>query len=257
MIVSFSRKFVYLRTIKVASSSLEFYFSQFCNKDDIITSLDPAEEKIKKKLGLLTKQNEKYKKFSLSLKNLFKLRFFHNKRIHEHSSADILFKTNIHKKINNFFYFTFVRNPYDWIVSYFWWNLHYHNNKSLKYINKLSQKKIQLLFKKFLNDECGKFFFSNKNIISSNYVKINVFKLEKLNQSIFKIKKKLHLKDENFEISRIKFKSLKIKKKIIFDNEDRDIVLNNADFFFKKFKYPEKLQAKYKIKKKGSKNCPL
>ena len=91
--------------------------------------------------------------------------------------------------------------------------MHYHNNKSLKYINQLSQKKIQILFKKFLNDESIKFFFSNQNIISSNYVKIKVFKLEKLNQSISKIKKKLYLTDENFEISRIKLKSLKIKKK--------------------------------------------
>ena len=101
------------------------------------------------------------------------------------------------------------------------------------------------------------FFFSNKNIISSNHINITVFKLEKLNQSISKIKKKLHLKDENFKISRIKLKSLKIKKKIMFDNDDREIVLKNADFFFKKFKYPKKLQAKYLIKKKGSKNCPF
>ena len=251
MIVSFSRKFVYLRTIKVASSSLEFYFSQFCNKNDIITSLDSAEEKIKKKFGILTKQNEKYKKFSLSFKNLFKLRFFYNKRIHEHSSADVLFKTNIHKKINNFFYFTFVRNPYDWIVSYFWWNLHYHNKKSIKYINQLSQNKIQSLFKKFLKKECGIFFSSNKSIISSNYIKINVFKLENLNHSISKIKKKLNLKDEKFEISQINLKSLKIRKKIKFDNEDKDIIFKNSYFFFKKFKYPKNPQAKYINKKKG------
>ena len=62
MIVSFSRKFVYLRTIKVASSSLEFYFSQFCNKDDIITSLDPAEEKIKKKPKFSLKEKRKIKR---------------------------------------------------------------------------------------------------------------------------------------------------------------------------------------------------
>ena len=37
MILSYSKKFIYLRTIKVASSSLEFYFSQFCDTEDIIT----------------------------------------------------------------------------------------------------------------------------------------------------------------------------------------------------------------------------
>jgi len=68
MIISYSKKFGYLRTIKVASSSLEFYFAQFCDHKDIITPLHAKEEKQKKKYNLLTKQNYKYSKFSLSLK---------------------------------------------------------------------------------------------------------------------------------------------------------------------------------------------
>ena len=49
MIISYSKKFGYLRTIKVASSSLEFYFAQFCDHKDIITPLHAKEEKQKKK----------------------------------------------------------------------------------------------------------------------------------------------------------------------------------------------------------------
>ena len=39
MIISHSKKFIFLRTIKTASSSLEIFLSQFCDKDDILTKV--------------------------------------------------------------------------------------------------------------------------------------------------------------------------------------------------------------------------
>jgi hypothetical protein len=48
--------------VKVASTSLEIYLSQFCGEKDTLTPLFEEEEKFKKKLNLLTAQNYKLKK---------------------------------------------------------------------------------------------------------------------------------------------------------------------------------------------------
>lgn len=244
MIISYSKKFVYLRTIKVASSSLEFYFSQFCGSEDIITPLDSNEEKIKQKYGLPISQNNTYKSFSLSIKNIFKLNLYSNKRIHEHSSLDQLPTVKV-KNIKNFFCFTFIRNPFDWIVSYFWWHLHHHKKKNISYINNLSSKKISFFFKQFMKSECENFFESNKDIISSKNVKIKVFKLEQLEKNIKIIKKKLKFKNEKIKIYDLNFKSLRIKKKIKLDLEDIKIIFNTGSYFFDNFKYSKKVPSKY------------
>lgn len=245
MIISYSRKFVYLRTIKVASSSLEFYFSQFCDSLDVITPLLASEEKQKKQYKLPLNQNFKFLKLSLSIKNILKFRIYKKKRIDEHSTIDTVFKTHISKNIHNFFFFSFVRNPFDWIISYFWWDLHYHQKKTVFYINGLSPKKIQIIFKKFLKKECKEFFRRNKKIISSKHVRIKVYKLENLQKSIIKIKKKLKIKDEKINIFKINLKSLKINNKIKLDKNDHKLILNCASFFFKNYNYPKKVPSKY------------
>lgn len=245
MIISYSKKFVYLRTVKVASSSLEFFFAQFCNKNDVITPLLFNEERQKKKYKILTKQNYKYLKFSLSIKNILKFNIFKHKRIDEHSTIDTVFKTNLGKNIRDYFFFSFVRNPYNWIVSYFWWDFYYHKKKSISYINSLSEKQIKYIFKRFLIKECKNFFIRNKKIISSNYVKINIYKLENLNKNLLKIKKRLNLKNQKIDIFNIKLKNLKITKKIKLDKDDKNIILNEAEYFFKRFNYGKRLPKKY------------
>ena len=56
MIISHNKKFVFLRTGKTASSSMEVYLSQFCNENDTITTLgtfaSEDEDEFKKKHGV-------------------------------------------------------------------------------------------------------------------------------------------------------------------------------------------------------------
>ena len=47
MIVSYSRRFIFIRTRKVASTSVEIFLSQFCSEEDIITPLAPGEETLR------------------------------------------------------------------------------------------------------------------------------------------------------------------------------------------------------------------
>jgi hypothetical protein len=44
MIVSYSLHFIFIRTRKVASTSVEVFLSQFCGEQDIITPLNPQEQ---------------------------------------------------------------------------------------------------------------------------------------------------------------------------------------------------------------------
>ena len=47
MIVSYSHRFIFVRTRKVASTSVEMFLSQFCDEQDIITPLTPGEETLR------------------------------------------------------------------------------------------------------------------------------------------------------------------------------------------------------------------
>ena len=123
MIISHSKKFIFLRTIKTASSSLEIFLSQFCGKDDILTELFEDEEKFKKRNNLIGKSNSNIKLLSLKLKNIIFFNFFKSKKLWVHDSLEKVLKSTIKKKIHNYFIFSFVRNPYDWIVSYFFWDI--------------------------------------------------------------------------------------------------------------------------------------
>ena len=53
MIVSHKYKFIFIKNVKVASSSMEIALSKFCGPDDIITLIDNGgtDDKTRKKLG--------------------------------------------------------------------------------------------------------------------------------------------------------------------------------------------------------------
>ena len=247
MIISFSKKFIYLRTVKVASTSLEIYLSQFCNRNDVLSPLFDEEEKLKTKLKLPNKRNYQLKKFSLSLKNILKFNFYSSVNLYDHSTIKKILKTTIKYKIKDYFIFSFVRNPYDWIVSFFWWDLYSYKKNNIRNINKMDKDQILGKFKKFLRDECKNFFERNKKIISSDEVKIHIYKLENLKESIKLIKKKIKLRNEKINIDKIKVNKLKIKKKLIkIDKYDQDLIFNCSSYFFSRFNYSKRLPEKYR-----------
>ena len=81
MIISHSKKFIFLRTIKTASSSIEIFLSQFCDKDDILTELFKDEEMFKKKNNLIGKRNSNIKILSFKLKNIIYFDFYKSKKL--------------------------------------------------------------------------------------------------------------------------------------------------------------------------------
>ena len=244
MIISKKKKFIFLKTAKTAGSSIEFYLSQFCGNKDTITSLRPHEEKLKKKFNILKKQNYEYKKKKFALKNFKKLNFSKKIVINEHSSLKIL-EDKIKMALNHYYTFAFVRNPYHWIVSYFWWYLYDEKIVSIRDLNKLKKKEINLIFRLFLRSKCLYFFTWMKDIISSNKYKVHIYKFENLEKDILQLKSILSLNNEKIKFDEVRLKelslNLKTKNKLKFTKEDIKVIRKEAKFFFSEYNYSKQV----------------
>lgn len=118
MILSHKHKFIFIKTPKTAGTSIEIALSRFCGDKDIITPIAPPEdEQIRSDLGYRGPQN--YMRSTLD--NIpddlppDKPHFFN------HITGPQI-RSRIPEKIwNNYFKFCVVRNPWDQLVSHYFW----------------------------------------------------------------------------------------------------------------------------------------
>lgn len=122
MILSHKHKFIFLRTCKTASSSIEIALSRHCGPDDILTPDREEDEKIRKEQGGLAPQNYngdiplttgRYWKDLIQGRSYPK--FFHHMQAAElkhYITPDIW---------NSYYKFAFERNPWDRAVSLYFW----------------------------------------------------------------------------------------------------------------------------------------
>lgn len=122
MIICPGRKFIYIKNMKVASTSMEIWLSQLCDDDSIITCIAQEDEEIRHQLGFRGPQNyeipwHRYtiKDWGRSILKKRKPRPFK----HHDSMGRIL---RYYNNYSNFFSFCFERNPWDKVVShYYYW----------------------------------------------------------------------------------------------------------------------------------------
>ena len=103
MILSHRHKFVFFKQMKAAGSSLELALTPFCGPDDIMTGSPYDEEKT---LGYYDRNNK------LGYRPIW----------HQHSPPGEVLPVSFSAK--DYFKCTSVRNPYDAVVSYFWWSFY-------------------------------------------------------------------------------------------------------------------------------------
>lgn len=122
MIVSHRYKFIFIKTSKTAGTSIEIALSRFCGPDDIITPISTVDEKLRQQLGYRGSQHylaplAEYRPRDLPwlLLGVRKKRFFNHisaKRVRAALGPEIW---------NDYFKFCVERNPWDRLVSLYYW----------------------------------------------------------------------------------------------------------------------------------------
>lgn len=226
MIISHSKKFIFIKSNKTASTSLQVFLSQFLDKNQDIISKGLKEDN--KKIYELSGIKNQDWAFYPKKKFIEKILFFNKKKKFNHDTSikDII-KFYGEEMINNYYKITIVRNPFDQIVSSINWHNYYRKvyaNKSELPVNKL----IGNYSKKFFQIEKERLLFKKKILIDQ------IIKYENMEKDIDKLLKILDLKSK-VKIQSLKFKS-KVPKKINLLNKDqRKIIFEQAEFFFHNF----------------------
>lgn len=123
MIISHKYKFIFLKTIKTAGTSIEIALSKFLGPNDIITPISPEDEKKRRDLGYRGAQHYLAPLKDYKLQDVTKLitKGRRKSRFYNHIAAKHI-RENIEDEVwNDYFKFCFERNPWDRVVSFYYW----------------------------------------------------------------------------------------------------------------------------------------
>ena len=123
MIISHKHKFIFIKNRKTASTSVEISLSKYCGPNDIITPITLEDENVKRSLGLPGAQNYLKPRNEWSFKQW---RDYLNKgkkpkKFYHHISSAEIIKLVPDEVWNSYFKFTLERNPFDKVVSFYYW----------------------------------------------------------------------------------------------------------------------------------------
>lgn len=122
MIISHKHKFIFVKTKKTASTSVEIALSKICGGNDIITPIDKKDEEARKKFARISAQNY-YLPLSQYGKNNFlrSIRKARPLKFYNHISCEEIRDSISQEVWDEYYKFTLDRNPYDKIVSLYFW----------------------------------------------------------------------------------------------------------------------------------------
>ncbi len=123
MIICHPYRFIFVKTKKTAGTSVEIALSRFCGDKDVITPISRKDERIRQSMGYKGPRNyylplrqyrrEDWARLILRLKRC---------RFYNHASA-MFIERHIDPEVwNSYFKFCFERNPWDKVISWYYWD---------------------------------------------------------------------------------------------------------------------------------------
>ena len=266
MILNNQYNFLYFKQRRTSSTSLEIALSRFCSTDDIITKvnrvnrgvlgdsegpssqnyLDPDQPYLH---GLYLKNNLNHCLYH-NVKQLTKLLPFsrmlfgykdppelkkwmfkeENQKYTGHMSVALVRQRIGDERFDDAFKFTVVRNPFDQILSWYYW------------ISATGGKNLQMDFQTFVRIKSLEFFESNKEVfVEDNKLMVDeILHYESLNEELPRIGERLCLPQNLGEIhSGIKTNSFTRTTRgyELIDKQSQEIIINSAEFFFENCGY--------------------
>jgi len=122
MIISHKYRFIFIKTRKTAGTSFEMALGDQCGPDDIITRVSMADEKVRRQIVSRGAQNYRLPLRTYTAADwkqlLTKGRF---KRFENHDTAEKIVQFIPKEQWDGYFKFCFERNPWDKMVSHYYW----------------------------------------------------------------------------------------------------------------------------------------
>ena len=123
MIISHKYKFIFLKTNKTAGTSIEIALSGICGADDIISPISPEDEKTRSELGYRGPQHHLASAGEYGIIDVAKLLLKGRKknRFYNHMPASAVKALIAGETWNTYYKFCFERNPWDRVISLYYW----------------------------------------------------------------------------------------------------------------------------------------
>jgi sulfotransferase famil protein len=122
VIISHKHKFIFIKTEKTAGTSVEIALSRFCGDEDVITPVTPEDEAIRRSAGARGPQNYRIPLKAYTLKDWGRLALKRRRAcFFNHASAAFIREHLDDECWSSYFKFCFERNPWDKVVSWYYW----------------------------------------------------------------------------------------------------------------------------------------
>jgi len=133
MIISHKYRFIFLKTIKTAGTSVEISLSRYCGPDDIISAITEEDEITRREFGCHPQHHDrpyKLKEFGRQgLRELLRTRRWPRHQVYWNHIPAKQVKRLVGSQVwDQYYKFCFVRNPWDRAISAYYWNI-YHNHR--------------------------------------------------------------------------------------------------------------------------------
>lgn len=125
LIVSHRHRFIFIKTRKTAGTSIEVVLSRYCGPDDIVTVISPEDEIVRREVGGVGPQNHtgpiwKHEPMDIA-RIILRRRPERRPLFWRHMGARHVRRLVGQDVWNSYYKFAFERNPWDKVVSAYYW----------------------------------------------------------------------------------------------------------------------------------------